>query len=103
MLGCTDESSLLLPLGAVWSACRQYGFAIFAVVAAYVAREGFEAWVGQGLPLFVTFYPAVMVAALLGGVGAGLAATALSAAVAAIWIMPPIDSWQLTRRLTGSR
>jgi PAS domain S-box-containing protein len=68
----------------------RYALAIVAVAAGYAVRVGLEAWVGRGLPAFVTFYPAVMVAALLGGIGPGLLATAATAAIAAIWIMPPL-------------
>jgi two-component sensor histidine kinase/PAS domain-containing protein len=63
--------------------------AVVAVAASYASRVGFEAWVGPGLSTFVTFYPAVMIAALLGGIGPGLLATALTVVIVAIWVMPP--------------
>jgi PAS domain S-box-containing protein len=74
------------PLSAFW----RYGLAVVAVAAGFATRLGLEAWVGRGLPTFMTFYPAVMLAALLGGIGPGLLATALTALLAAIWIIPPI-------------
>lgn len=40
-----------------------------------------------GLGPFITFYPAVLLAALLGGMWAGIAATLLSAFLAAYWIL----------------
>jgi PAS domain S-box-containing protein len=76
------------PCGAL-SAFWRYALAVVAVAAGYAVRVGLEAWVGRGLPTFVTFYPAVMVAALLGGIGPGLLATAVAAVIAGIWIMPP--------------
>ena len=45
--------------------------------------------VGPGLPTYITFYPAIMVAALVAGAGPGLLATALSALAAAYWFLPP--------------
>ena len=77
------------PHGAL-SAFWRYALAIVAVAAGYALRVGLEAWVGPGLPTFVTFYPAVMVAALLGGIGPGLLATVVTALITDIWIMPPI-------------
>jgi PAS domain S-box-containing protein len=41
---------------------------------------------GGGRAAFVTFYPAVMLAALYGGLGAGLLATVLSALLATFWL-----------------
>ncbi len=77
------------PRGAL-SAFWRYALAIVAVAASDAVRVGLEAWVGPGLPTFVTFYPAVMVAALLGGIGPGLLATVATALITDIWIMPPI-------------
>ncbi len=67
----------------------RYGLAVVAVAAGFGLRLAFEAWVGPGLPTYVTFYPAVMVAALLAGFGPGLVATALTALTVAYWILPP--------------
>ena len=67
-----------------------YALAVVAAAAGYALRIGLEAWVGRGLPTFITFYPAVMTAALLGGIGPGLVATALTAMIVAIWVMAPI-------------
>jgi PAS domain S-box-containing protein len=67
----------------------RYGIAL-AVIAAAAALRGAltPVWAG-GLP-YITFYPAVMLTAWLGGLGPGLAATALSALVADyFWISPP--------------
>ena len=45
---------------------------------------------------FITFYPAVMVAALLGGFGPGLVATLLSAALADYFWIEPVKQFGIT-------
>jgi PAS domain S-box-containing protein len=65
------------------------GMAVGAVAAGWGLRLVTEAWVGPGLPTYVTFYPAVMAVALLAGIGSGLLATALAGLTAALWILPP--------------
>ncbi len=62
--------------------------AIAAVVAAALVRLGFLQILGARAT-FVTFYPAVILAALYGGFSAGLLATALSAGLAAYFWMEP--------------
>ena len=61
-----------------------------AVALGFVLRLALTAWVGPGLPTYITFYPAVMAVALLEGIGPGLAATALTDLVATYWLLPPI-------------
>src|SRR5208282_1085550 len=53
--------------------------------------------IGGELPTFITFYPAVMVAALLGGLGPGLLATALSVAVVDFWVLSPRGSFAVAK------
>jgi PAS domain S-box-containing protein len=67
----------------------RYGMAVVAVAATFGLRLALTAWEGPGLPTYITFYPAVMVSALLAGFGPGLLATALTMGVTAIWILPP--------------
>jgi PAS domain S-box-containing protein len=67
----------------------RYGLAFVAVAAGFGLRVALTAWVGPGLPTYITFYPAVMVAALLAGFGPGLLATALTGLSVAYWILPP--------------
>jgi PAS domain S-box-containing protein len=67
----------------------RYGGALVAVGAALLLRLALMAWVGPGLPTYITFYPAVMVVALLGGLGPGLLATAAVVLAADYWIIPP--------------
>ena len=67
---------------------RPYGVAIAIVIAAAALRLTFFQALGMHAP-YVTFYPAVMFAALYGNLWAGFLATALSAAlVNYFWIEP---------------
>jgi PAS domain S-box-containing protein len=69
-------------------AALRYGLALATVLAAMGVRLALEAWVSHGLPPYITFFPAVMVAALLGGFGPGLAATALAGVLVENWVLP---------------
>ena len=66
-----------------------YAAALWCVLAAFGLRQWLEADLGPGIPPYALFYPVVMLATLLGGLGPGLAATALSAVVSAHWILGP--------------
>ena len=68
----------------------RYGLAVAAVAAGLGARQALTAWVGPGLSTYITFYPPVLLAALLGGFGPGLLATALAGLAAAYWVLPPV-------------
>ena len=52
----------------------RYALALVAVGAALLLREALGYLVGPGLPTYVTFYPAVMLVALLAGIGPGVLA-----------------------------
>lgn len=67
----------------------RYLFAVLAIALAIVARLPLSA-VLQSLP-HVTFFPAVMVAALLGGFGPGLLAIALSS-LAVLYLLPALGT-----------
>jgi len=69
----------------------RYGLAVGAVAAAMGLRLALTAWVGPGLPAYITFYPIVMVVALLAGLGPGLVATAASLVVVDYWIVTPYE------------
>ena len=71
---------------------NRYFVAIVLVLAATVLRLVFLQGLGTGFA-FITFYPAVMLAALYGGLRAGLLATLLSAAAADYFLMEP--TWSL--------
>ena len=72
-----------------WLPAR-YGFAVLAAAVALLVRHGLTRTTGPGLPAYVTFYPAVMFTGTLCGFGPGLLATAVSALLAAYWILPPV-------------
>src|SRR5215469_3774723 len=64
--------------------------AVLAEVAvAFFLRE-LVAHYRPGFAPFITFYPAVLLACLLDGAVAGIAATVLAVVMADIWIFPPI-------------
>lgn len=59
----------------------RYGTAAIMVGIAYGFRLVLTTSVGPGLPVYITFFPAVMVAAMLAGFGPGLLAAFLSALI----------------------
>ncbi|MGO8931338.1 MAG: PAS domain S-box protein [Limisphaerales bacterium] len=73
----------------------RYGLAVGAIAAAMGLRQALTAWVGPGLPTYVTFYPALVAVALLGGLGPGLLATALTDLVVDFWILPPTGQFAI--------
>ena len=68
----------------------RYGLAVLAVAAAFALRLAITAGFGPGLALYLTFYPAVMVAATLAGFGPGLLATILAGACVMQWLLKPV-------------
>ena len=74
-----------------------YPIAVAVVAIAFLCRLAIERPFGPGLPTYVTFYPAVMVVAILLGLGPGILATLLAALAAWYWIVPPIGSFRIDR------
>jgi len=74
-----------------WS---RYVIAVLAVVLAAAVRAGLLGTLGTRAP-FVTFYPAVIVAAMFGGLPGGLLATALSALTVAFAWMEPVGQFSI--------
>jgi PAS domain S-box-containing protein len=74
-----------------------YGVAIGLVALAAFARLALGDYVGTQLP-FITFFPAIIIAALLGGLWPGVCATILSALAAWYLFLPPAYSWGLEHR-----
>jgi K+-sensing histidine kinase KdpD len=67
----------------------RYGLALVAIVVAGLLR-GLLGSYFTGVVPFATFFPAVLIAALLGGLGPGLLAAFLSALVGwFFWLGPP--------------
>ncbi|MHC4557649.1 MAG: PAS domain S-box protein [Planctomycetota bacterium] len=58
---------------------------IFIVFCSSVLRVAFFSGLGRGIP-YLTYYPAIMIAAIIGGLPAGLLATFISAILAYVWI-----------------
>src|SRR5437016_5625555 len=68
--------------------------AVVVVALAALARLAAADHLGGPLP-FLTFYPAIIVATLLGGAGPGVLSLLLSAAAANYMFMPPAYAWAL--------
>lgn len=71
----------------------RYLLAVVTVAVAMGLRIALEEWVGNGLPPFITFYPAMMAVVVLTGFGPGVLATVLMALIAYYWILPPIGEF----------
>jgi PAS domain S-box-containing protein len=72
-----------------------YGIAPVAVGVGFLLRLGLCSLIGADLPTYITFYPAVMVAAIEIGAWGGILATILSAIVVLYWILPPKGSFEI--------
>ena len=72
-----------------------YGVSIMAVGVAVLARVALTGYVVVGVA-FITFYPAIILATFLGGLGPGLLAIILSALAAWYLFLPPDHTWALT-------
>jgi len=73
----------------------RYAIAVLLVGLACLLRFAFAHAFGSQNP-YITFFPAVMLAALLCGLGPGLFATALSALYVAFWILPPFGQFAIS-------
>jgi PAS domain S-box-containing protein len=71
--------------------------AVAAVAVALVWRQAMVSALHAELSTYITFYPAVMLVALLAGQWAGLVATALSALVVDYWILPPVGRFAIEK------
>ena len=69
-------------LGRRW---LRYGSLVLFIVVAVVIRAAFFADLGRDLP-YLTFYPMVMLSAVVAGLAGGLLATVLAAALSYFWI-----------------
>ncbi len=75
--------------GRKWAGlATQYAAAVIVVAVAAVLRWRLIEAFGP-LPTFITFYPAVILVATIGGGGPGIVATVLSALAADYWFIPP--------------
>ena len=71
----------------------RYGISLAAVLLAFFGFRVLGWLVAGELPTFLTFYPAVVVVALLAGIGPGLAATAMAALIADFFCLAPSGSF----------
>ena len=77
-----------------WPLPVRLGLATLLIAAALLVRLSFGGRL-QGFP-FITFFPALLLAAFFGGAAAGLLATALSVAAAWYWLIPPLRTWGIS-------
>ncbi len=88
-----DRSMRLGGAGRKWPGIAlQYAFAVAAVAMAAWLKGWMERNVGP-MPVFVTFYPAVLLVATVAGGGPGMLTTALSALAADYWFIAPTGSF----------
>jgi PAS domain S-box-containing protein len=74
-----------------------YAAATALVAVAFMIRQALSLAVGPGLPPYITFYPAVMLVALMAGAGPGLLVTTIAAFTALYWILPVQSHFALAR------
>jgi PAS domain S-box-containing protein len=72
----------------------RYAFAVAMVALATEARWLLERHVGP-MPLFLTWYPAVLLVASIAGGGPGILATLLSALAADYWFIAPVGQFSI--------
>lgn len=66
-----------------------YAFALVATVMGFFLRIAITHFTGPGLATYITFYPFIMFAAILGGLGPGLLTTVTSALIVDYWFLSP--------------
>ena len=72
----------------------RYVLAMLIIVLAALLRRALIGIIGYSTT-YITFYPAVMLAAVIGGFGPGLLATVLAAMLADYYFIPPIGSFHI--------
>jgi PAS domain S-box-containing protein len=75
---------------------ESYGLALLLVMIGVIMRAALTPLTGPNLSTYITFYPLVMLAALMGGWGPGLLATLATVAVVSYWLLPPAGSFKIT-------
>jgi PAS domain S-box-containing protein len=76
----------------------RYGMAVVAVAAAVGLRLALQSWIGPDIPTFLTYYPAVILVAVAGGLGPGLLTTGISVLVIDYFFLPPYGQLVLVER-----
>ncbi|MDR3727199.1 MAG: EAL domain-containing protein [Terracidiphilus sp.] len=72
-------------------------FAVAVVIAAFLVRQVVVLGLGIDLPPFITFYPAVMIVAVLAGRWPGLLATVLATLLTEFWVISPVGQFKIER------
>jgi two-component system CheB/CheR fusion protein len=83
-------------LGSLGGLLARYGGAVFLVAAAFLLRQKISAAAGP-LPLYITFVPVLLVAALLWGMRAGLLATGTAVILSWYWTIPAVGQFRIER------
>lgn len=78
-----------------WAGWRGFGWAALAVVAPTLAKFGLDAAL-TGVPPFLTYFPAVILASLFLGGAWGATVLLMSAVLANYFFMPPLFGWAVT-------
>lgn len=78
-----------------------YGIAIVALMGATLIRSLAQSWFVPGIP-FVTFFPAVLIATVFGGMRVGLFTTLASVVIAWFLFMEPARTWAFEARTVVS-
>ena len=73
----------------------RYVLSILVVIVSFWLYLVLTELFGSGLPAYILFYPAIIIIALLVGLGPGLLATIVSVIIAGIWILPPIGQFTI--------
>ena len=76
-------------------ACIRCAIAVVGVIGALLLHLGLVQLLGHELPLFIMFYPTIMVVALFFGAYSGLLATVLAALLVDYFLMPPRGSFAI--------
>lgn len=74
-----------------------FGLALIAVAAAMGLRLAVEAWVGPGLPSYITCYPMVMAVAVLAGFWPGVVTAVAAGLAVTYWVLPPTGQFFIER------
>jgi len=85
-------SSYKIALNMSW--IKRYGVALLLVAASLLLRFGLQPWLAAKIP-YLQFFPAIMFAAWFGGLGPGMLAVALSAALAVFFFIAPVGSFAI--------
>src|SRR5438132_2414016 len=72
----------------------RYAASLFLIVVVLLLRLSLHAWLGLSVP-YLQFFPAVMLAAWLGGIGPGLLAVGLAAVASDFFFLRPVYSFAI--------